>query len=89
MSEKPAAPHATATIAPAAMEVIDRLRVLACQTCGIAFAAPEALFLQRVDSAQAIVCPNGHALVYREPDPAERRRPPDATSGTRPRSRRN
>jgi hypothetical protein len=45
-----------------------RLTVMNCMTCGIVFGVPEAFDLQRREKGGSWVCPNGHSLVYREPD---------------------
>jgi hypothetical protein len=60
----PAAAHGGGVLFSAsapAFEILARLHVTSCDGCGIAFALPASLYLERLKARGVITCPNGHA----------------------------
>ncbi len=43
------------------IDITSMLRVLSCRTCGVGYAAPMSLWLQRSHDREEIFCPSGHA----------------------------
>jgi hypothetical protein len=53
--------------APQYIDAATPLRITTCPDCGIVFALPLAVFLERVAAGGVVSCPNGHPVILGKP----------------------
>ena len=51
---------------PESIDVLNRLRITSCPSCGIVFALPQHVWSQRLNDFSAIHCPNGDVIELRD-----------------------